>query len=51
MEAELKPQVIAIFESIASNYRKLRRLQDQQVEKKMASQETVPRAGAPLQAA
>ncbi len=34
MEAELKPQVLEKFESIASNYKKLRKLQDQLVEKK-----------------
>ncbi|MEM7427904.1 MAG: RNA polymerase sigma factor RpoD [Pseudomonadota bacterium] len=31
MEAELKPQVVETFDLIASDYKKLRRLQDQQV--------------------
>ena len=33
MEAELKPQVLETFDLVATNYKKLRRLQDQQVEK------------------
>jgi RNA polymerase primary sigma factor len=33
MEAELKPQVLETFDAIASDYKKLRRLQDQLVEK------------------
>ena len=33
MEAELKPQVLETFDLVAANYKKLRRLQDQQVEK------------------
>ncbi|RME95681.1 MAG: sigma-70 family RNA polymerase sigma factor, partial [Alphaproteobacteria bacterium] len=33
MEAELKPKVLATFDAIAANYKKLRRLQDQLVEK------------------
>ncbi len=35
MEAELKPQVVATFETVAAEYKKLRRLQDQDVEFKM----------------
>jgi len=35
MEAELKPKVLETFDNIASNYKKLRRLQDQLVEKKL----------------
>jgi len=35
MEAELKPQVLETFDLVAANYKKLRRLQDQQVEKAM----------------
>jgi RNA polymerase primary sigma factor len=31
MEAELKPQVVATFDSVARNYKKLRKLQDQLV--------------------
>ncbi|MBZ0215881.1 MAG: RNA polymerase sigma factor RpoD, partial [Fimbriimonadaceae bacterium] len=37
MEAELRPQVVEVFDKIASNYKKLRRLQDQLVEKRMKS--------------
>jgi len=35
MEAELKPQVLETFDRIAGDYRKLRKLQDQLVEKKL----------------
>ena len=35
MEAELKPQVLETFDLIAGDYRKLRKLQDQLVEKKL----------------
>ncbi|MGE3627311.1 MAG: RNA polymerase sigma factor RpoD, partial [Hyphomicrobiales bacterium] len=35
MEAELKPQVLETFDNVAANYKKLRRLQDQVVEKAM----------------
>ena len=41
MEAELKPQVLEIFDSIAGNYKKLRRLQDQVVEKAMKNKESI----------
>jgi RNA polymerase primary sigma factor len=37
MEAELKPKVLATFENIAANYKKLRKLQDQNVEKQLAA--------------
>ncbi|GAB5503907.1 RNA polymerase sigma factor RpoD [Pyruvatibacter sp.] len=37
MEAELRPQVMEIFDSIASDYKKLRRLQDQLVEARLNS--------------
>ena len=37
MEAELKPQVLETFDNIADNYKKLRRLQDQLVENKLAT--------------
>ncbi|MEO0638003.1 MAG: RNA polymerase sigma factor RpoD [Pseudomonadota bacterium] len=39
MEAELKPQVIEIFDAIADNYKKLRKLQDAQVENRMENKE------------
>jgi len=42
MEAELKPQVLEKFDSIASNYKKLRRLQDQLVEFKLKNQSLSP---------
>jgi RNA polymerase primary sigma factor len=35
MEAELKPKVLETFDRIATEYKKLRRLQDQHVEKKL----------------
>ena len=35
MEAELKPKVLATFDVIAENYKKLRRLQDQNVEQRL----------------
>ncbi|MEL6966929.1 MAG: sigma-70 family RNA polymerase sigma factor, partial [Pseudomonadota bacterium] len=38
MELELKPKVLEIFDSIANNYKKLRRLQDQHVEKRMVNE-------------
>ncbi len=37
MEAELKPKVLQTFDDIAANYKKLRKLQDQLVEKKSQS--------------
>ena len=36
MEAELKPQVLSTFDTIADSYKKLRKLQDQQVEARLA---------------
>ncbi|MEP0940285.1 MAG: RNA polymerase sigma factor RpoD [Rhizobiaceae bacterium] len=42
MEAELKPKVLEIFDSIAGNYKKLRRLQDQYVEKRMTNDKLSP---------
>ena len=33
MEAELKPQVLETFDLVATNYKKLRKLQDQVVER------------------
>jgi RNA polymerase primary sigma factor len=37
MEAELKPKVLETFERIAAAYKKLRKLQDQNVEKQLAA--------------
>ena len=42
MEAELKPKVVETFDGIASNYKKLRRLQDQLVENRMKSSNLSP---------
>ncbi len=42
MEAELKPKVLEIFDAIAGNYKKLRRLQDQYVEKRMHNEKLSP---------
>ncbi|MBM3608207.1 MAG: RNA polymerase sigma factor RpoD, partial [Alphaproteobacteria bacterium] len=42
MEAELKPKVLATFDSIASSYKKLRRLQDQNVENKLKNETLTP---------
>ncbi len=42
MEAELKPQVVSTFDEIASNYKKLRRLQDQDVENRLQSKSLSP---------
>ena len=42
MEGELKPQVLEKFDAIASNYKKLRRLQDQLVELKLKNQSLSP---------
>ncbi|WP_102958010.1 RNA polymerase sigma factor RpoD [Mangrovicella endophytica] len=38
MEAEIKPQVMATFDVIADTYRRLRKLQDQQVEARLSAQ-------------
>jgi RNA polymerase primary sigma factor len=42
MEAELKPQVVETFDQVANNYKKLRRLQDQLVEKKLKNKGLSP---------
>ncbi|MFD1696409.1 RNA polymerase sigma factor RpoD [Roseibium aestuarii] len=42
MEAELKPQVLETFDNIAENYKKLRKLQDQLVENKLANKTLTP---------
>ncbi|MBP0615146.1 RNA polymerase sigma factor RpoD [Jiella mangrovi] len=41
MEAEILPQVMDIFDQIAEGYRRLRKLQDQQVENRLAAQGTL----------
>ncbi|MAB00031.1 MAG: RNA polymerase sigma factor RpoD [Stappia sp.] len=42
MEAELKPKVLETFDRIADDYKKLRRLQDQLVENKLANKTLSP---------
>ncbi|MCB1415987.1 MAG: hypothetical protein KDJ64_06185, partial [Nitratireductor sp.] len=42
MEAELKPQVIETFDTIADTYKKLRRLQDQLVENRLQNKTLSP---------
>ena len=42
MEADLKPRVLATFDRIAEAYKKLRRLQDQNVENKLRSKSLSP---------
>ena len=42
MEAELKPKVLETFERIASAYKKLRRLQDQNVVNKLKNETLTP---------
>jgi RNA polymerase primary sigma factor len=42
MEAELKPQVLDTFDTIADSYKKLRKLQDQLVEKAMDNKSLSP---------
>ena len=42
MEAELKPKVLETFDRIASAYKKLRRLQDQNVENKLKNEALTP---------
>ena len=51
MEAELKPKVVETFDSVADEYKKLRRLQDQDVEFKLKNTTLSPSPGAPLQEA
>jgi RNA polymerase primary sigma factor len=41
MEAELRPQVMETFDTIADTYKKLRKLQDQQVEARLAAAGTL----------
>ncbi|MEL6746329.1 MAG: RNA polymerase sigma factor RpoD [Pseudomonadota bacterium] len=42
MEAELKPKVLATFESIANNYAKLRKLADELVQLKLSDDDLTP---------
>ena len=51
MEAELKPKVLETFDRVADAYKKLRRLQDQNVENKLKNETLVAGAGAQIQVA
>jgi RNA polymerase primary sigma factor len=42
MEAELKPKVVETFDNIAGNYKKLRKLQDELVDRKLKDDELSP---------
>jgi RNA polymerase primary sigma factor len=42
MEAELKPKVLEIFDRIADDYKKLRRLQDQDIELRLSNTKLTP---------
>jgi RNA polymerase primary sigma factor len=42
MEAEIKPRVLEIFDNIADNYKKLRRLQLEHVEQRMQNKQLTP---------
>ncbi len=42
MEGELKPKVLEIFDRIADNYKKLRRLQDQNIENRLSNTKLTP---------
>ena len=42
MEAEIKPRVLEVFDSIADNYKKLRRLQLEHVELRMQNKQLTP---------
>ena len=51
IEAELKPKVIETFDKIADTYKRLRRLQDQDIQFQLKSDDAVARAGAQVQEA
>src|SRR6202034_4100478 len=42
IEAELKPKVLEIFDNVADSYKRLRRLQDQDIENKLKNQSLSP---------
>src|SRR3981081_1742611 len=42
MEAEHKPQVLETFDTVASEYKRLRRLQEQDIEKRLSSEKLSP---------
>jgi RNA polymerase primary sigma factor len=51
IEAELKPKVVETFDKIADAYKRLRRLQDQDIQNKLRNDFALAGAGAPLQEA
>ena len=51
IEAELKPKVVETFDNIADTYKKLRRLQDQDIENKLQERVALAGAGAQVQEA
>ena len=51
IEAELKPKVVETFDNVADAYKRLRRLQDQDIENQAQERLALARAGAPLQEA
>jgi len=42
IEAELKPKVLETFDTIASEFKRLRRLQDQDIEKRLSNEKLTP---------
>src|SRR5258707_249732 len=42
IEAELKPKVLETFDNVADSYKRLRRLQDQDIENKLKNQSLSP---------
>src|SRR5712672_3770100 len=42
IEAELKPKVLETFDTVASEYKRLRRLQEQDIEKRLSSEKLSP---------
>ena len=51
IEAELKPKVVETFDKIADNYKKLRRLQEQDIQNRLQNEFAVAVAGAQVQEA
>ncbi len=51
IEAELKPKVLETFDNIADAFKRLRRLQDQDIERRLDQREAVAQPGAQIQEA
>jgi RNA polymerase primary sigma factor len=49
IEAELKPKVMEAFDKIANEYKRLRRLQDQDIANQLQNESLSPGAGAQVQ--